>query len=31
LLSADFLLHGRLPRSMMPARAAIESGAAFQC
>lgn len=31
LLSADFLLHGRLTRSMMPARAAIESGAAFQC
>jgi hypothetical protein len=30
-LSADFLLPGRLPRSMMPARAAIESGAAFQC
>ena len=31
LLSADFLLPGRLPRSMVPARAAIESGAAFQC
>jgi hypothetical protein len=31
LLSADFLLHGRLTRSTMPARAVIESEAAFQC